>query len=466
MANQVEKQEAVNTENAASTKEMKRGTIIQAVKAIAVLVCICLVCGALLALCNDLLYVSDDVKTSRKMQKVYPGFSLAEEPAVDAAGATTPYGTVQKIYKSTDGAYVFQSTSNGVGFSGGNVTLLVAVSGGTEPAIAGWTILDNAGQSFIANIKPNYEKKWHIGSSITEVQPTVAPNTNAGKGSGATYTENAIANAINAACYYAINTLKLVSTPESEAKDAIVALLADKAAGYNFVSLTDTDYFAACKAGEKELSFYFEGTKDGATPLAVFVYGEDDNRQIVVVDDSLSHADRLTANVVASTDGATEDMVTAAKTNGHFEFTIKQIYAEFVYDGLAELDTEHATTAKGKVNKVYKSANGAIVIEATGNEGWDSGTVTINVVIADNTIKAWSIVSNDKQSFIDKVISNWDKIKDVFVNDSIYTEYNTVTPDAGQGHGTGATWSENAITNAIKTACSYASSTTQQGGAD
>ena len=57
MANQVENQQneaqaVVNNEATSSTKAMKRGTIIQAVKAIAVLVCICLVCGVLLALCN------------------------------------------------------------------------------------------------------------------------------------------------------------------------------------------------------------------------------------------------------------------------------------------------------------------------------------------------------------------------------------------------------------------------------
>lgn len=462
MAKEVENAVETNETTVSDIKTMKRGTIIQAVKAIAVLVCICLVCGALLALCNDLLYVSEDVKTSRKMQKVYPKFSLADDsPDVDAAGANTPYGSVENIYKSTDGAYVFQVKSNGVGFGDGNVTLLVAVSAGSEPTIAGWAILDNVGQSFIGNITSKNQETWHIGASITEVQPTVAPNTNSGKGSGATYTENAIANAINAACYYAINTLKLVSTPESEAKDAIVALLADKADGYNFVSLTDADYFAACKAGDNELSFYFEGTKDDATPLAAFVYGADENRQIVVVNDSLNHADRLTADVVAASDGATDAEVTAAKSNGHFEFTIKQIYADFVYDGLAQLDSEHTTTAQGKVDKVYKSANGAVVVQSTGNGGWENGTVTLNVVIFDGEIKAWTIVSNKSQSYLGDIIKKWDDVKKWYVGQSIDGSI-----ELGGNKVTGVTFSSTAINNAINTACSYVRNTTQQGGAD
>ncbi len=84
-----------------------------------------------------------------------------------------------------------------------------------------------------------------------------------GLGSGATHTENAIGYAINAAAYYCINVLKLVSTPESEAKDALVALLGTEYDGYGFVAVNDAEYLEACKVGDKELSFYFEGRNQG-----------------------------------------------------------------------------------------------------------------------------------------------------------------------------------------------------------
>ena len=63
---------------------------------------------------------------------------------------------------------------------------------------------------------------------------------------------------INAAAYYCINVLKLVSTPESEAKDALVALLGTEYDGYGFVAVNDAEYLEACKVGDKELSFYFQ----------------------------------------------------------------------------------------------------------------------------------------------------------------------------------------------------------------
>lgn len=473
MANQVEKQQieeqvVQSTENVASEKAMKRGTIIQAVKAIAVLVCICLVCGALLALCNDLFYVTDEVKFDRAMQKIYPQFSLASDsPELVQSGASTPYGTVLNVYKSSDGAFVIESQSNGVGFSGGNVTLYVAISSGAEPTIVGWAIKASDKQSFVGNISANHQKTWHIGQSITQVQPTVSPDKNEGKGSGATYTENAIANAINTACYYAINTLKLVSTPESEAKDAIAALLADKADGYSFVAVSDSAYLEANKVDDKALSFYFEGTKDGANTLAVYVYGEDDNRQIVVVDDSLTHTERLQSSaVIAKSEGIADNLVAKAQSRSYFEYQIQQSYASFEYAGMAEINGEFATQDKGSVSKVYMSTDGAVVIQATGNEGFEDGTVTINVIIADSQIKGWSIVSSKDQSFIGNILGSWNTVKEWFVNESIDTAFSTVTPDTDKGHGTGATYSENAITNAVNVACNYARNTLQQGGTE
>ena len=170
---------------------MKKGTVIQAVKAIAVLVIICLVCGILLALCNDLLYVSDDVKFDRAMQKIYPNFKKADDsPALDTANAKTPYGEVLDLVKSSDGAYILTAKSSNIGFSNGTVTVYVAVSGGENPTVAGWSIKENVGQSFIGNISEKHQKTWFIGQSITVVNPENPEGS--GLGSGATHTENAI----------------------------------------------------------------------------------------------------------------------------------------------------------------------------------------------------------------------------------------------------------------------------------
>ncbi len=55
---------------ASNEKAMKRGTVLQALKAIAVLVVICLVCGALLALCNDIFYISPEERARREEAKI------------------------------------------------------------------------------------------------------------------------------------------------------------------------------------------------------------------------------------------------------------------------------------------------------------------------------------------------------------------------------------------------------------
>ena len=97
----------------------EKGTALQAVKAVAVLVVICLVCCLLLALCNDLLYVTEEEKFNRAMRKIYPEFSLAEEVALDSKySSNATYGEVLSVFKSTDGAYILQTKGIG-GFSSG-----------------------------------------------------------------------------------------------------------------------------------------------------------------------------------------------------------------------------------------------------------------------------------------------------------------------------------------------------------
>lgn len=449
-----------NEKTASAEKAMKKGTVIQAVKAIAVLVIICLVCGILLALCNDLLYVSDDVKFDRAMQKIYPNFKKADDsPALDTANAKTPYGEVLDLVKSSDGAYILTAKSSTIGFSNGTVTVYVAVSGGENPTVAGWSIKENVGQSFIGNISEKHQKTWFIGQSITVVNPENPEGS--GLGSGATHTENAIGYAINAAAYYCINVLKLVSTPESEAKDALVALLGTEYDGYGFVAVNDSAYLEACKVGDKELSFYFEGTKADSDALAAYVYGEDNARQIVVVKDGTTHAERLEATaVVKKSEGIDEELVAKAQSRSYFEYQVQKSHAGFEFAGMGEVNAEFATAEKGIVNKVYLSTDGAIIVEATGQGGFMNGTVTINVIIADREIKGWSIVSNTEQSYIGNII-NSNATTTWYIGNSIDGAL-----ELGNNKVTDATWSSTAINNAINAACYYARNTLPQGGAE
>ena len=91
----------------------KSSSFVTSLKTISVLLIICIVCGALLALCNDLFYIDEETKFNRAMQKVYPEFerdtSVSETPVAefkDLAGV----GNVSKVYASKDGTYILETT--------------------------------------------------------------------------------------------------------------------------------------------------------------------------------------------------------------------------------------------------------------------------------------------------------------------------------------------------------------------
>lgn len=440
-------------------KEVKNPALVSAVKAVAVLVIICLICGLLLALCNDLLYVSDDEKLSRAMKKIYSAYQSDDEfnKNFKLENATNSYGTITEVKKSTDGAYVI-SAKGGGGYKG-TVTVYVVVgnaSSGKDVVIKAWTVKEHDGETFLGNITDTHKSTWYVNKSITAYNDADFALSN-NKVSGTTLSSTAINNAVKAACVYCIDVLKLVSTPESEARDAVVALLGSDYDGYTFTSVADADGFSEFTIGDGALltlGFYFEGTKDGADTLEAYVYGEGQDRQIVVVTSGLTHEERLAADVVAQSDNASEAVVSKVKGLSYFEYLVHKSHEGFEFAGMGEVDADF-TAANGTVNKIYTSTDGSIVIEATGTGGYQDGTVTINVVIADGVIKGWWIVSHEKQSFLPNIINSADA-KNWYVGTSIDDDI-----ELGNNKVTGTTMSSTAINNAINTACSYARSLTK-----
>ena len=427
---------------------------------IAVLVCICLVCGLLLALCNDLLYVSDELKLARAMGKIYSGYGEGDkewnEANANFAAVKNDFGTVTDIKKAADGAYVI-SAKGGGGYKGTVTVYVVVKQENGDAIIKAWTVKEHDGETFLGNITSKEQKAWYVGKSIADYNSEAFALSN-NKVSGTTLSSTAINNAVKSACVYCIDVLKLVSTPESEARDAVIELLGEDYADYSYTSLYDAEAFAEFEFGggaRLELSFYFEITKEGADSLEAYVYGGPD-RQIVVVKAGLTHAERAATDEVAKSENATDDVVNKVKNLSYFEALVHKSHDGFVFAGMAEVDSSF-TSANGTVNKVYTSTDGSVVIEATGNGGWDDGSVTINVVIANGTIKGWWIVTHEAQSYLDgHILEDWDNCKKWFVGESIDTVFTTATPGAGEGKGSGATFSENAIINAINTACAYA----------
>ena len=248
---------------------------------IAVLVVICLVCGLLLALCNDLLFIDDDTRLSRSMQKVYPDFKLKEEKAVDTK-VTASYGKINRVLLSTDGTYVIEALGTG-GYQGGSVTLYVVV--GSDALIKGWAVKENDKQSYIDRIPSNAGSTWYVGKDVSSELALEMT------GATVVLTSTAINNAINMAAYYCRTALGLGEDPEGDAMQATMELLGDEYGSYTLkkVNLGSTTIDGKTKATDalsddnNKLTYLFTGTGDNGTIFA-YVYGKDEIKIVVVKD--------------------------------------------------------------------------------------------------------------------------------------------------------------------------------------
>lgn len=430
---------------------------VTSVKIISVLLAICIVCGVLLALCNDLLYIDDETKFNRAIQKVYPKFerdtSVAETPiasAKDLAGA----GSVSKVYRSKDGTYVIEATGQG-GFNSGTVTMYVAV-GGTTPnvTIKGVAITGNAGQSWIGKVTQSELNSAYVNKNIQEVATfTFGADYKLG---GTTYTSNAILNCIKTAVNYCVTGLKLVSTPESEARDAVIAQMGDN---YDYVTVTDENYQSALG-----YDFYFTATQDGGQ-YDVYVFGNaDDGHQIVAIKSNMLHNDRLNSDdaIKIKTDGISDETLAKVRGLSHIESQVRQLgVKDFTCDVVDDLRDDVYTSEDGttRITKVYRSNSGAMAIMANCDPGTYKGyspkTLTLMVVLsADATTKEpdkivnWKVVSSGGHTYYN---SSFDKFyKNVSINDTIeYKKGSSVTGETAAG-------TSDALYNIISLCASYA----------
>ena len=370
----------------------KSSSFVTSLKTISVLLIICIVCGALLALCNDLFYIDEETKFNRAMQKVYPEFerdtSVSETPVAefkDLAGV----GNVSKVYASKDGTYILESTGVG-GFSSGTVTMYVAI-GGKNPdvQIKSLVVTGNVGQSWMAKVGQKELDKAYVGKNIKDIA-SVQFGADYKLG-GTTYTSTAILNAVKAAVNYCVTALKLVSTPESEARDAAVALLA----GYTLTTVADEAYTTELGA-----SFYFTGAKDGADNLDVYVFGDSaSGHQIVALKAGLKHADRiLDTAVVAKSEGIDNALVQKVQGLSQLEAQIRKSAPNFTYDADGELgeNAKNDQFPTAEILNVYKSNDGAmaIVVQAPGyRESTSDPQLTVMVIIAEGKIAGWELIS-------------------------------------------------------------------------
>lgn len=136
-----------------------------AFKSLVVLIAIVLVAGALLAIFNDLLYISDEERLNRTLSKIYGKTVSAQEVELTEEEKTYSYGTVDNVYYiEDDGNYLFKTTGVG-GYPGnGTITLwtVVTCTGTREQNNLVLTGIEkvvydsNVGQTLISNLNDSF----------------------------------------------------------------------------------------------------------------------------------------------------------------------------------------------------------------------------------------------------------------------------------------------------------------------
>lgn len=182
-----------------------------AFKSLAVLIAIVLVAGALLAICNDLLYISDEERLARSLSKIYGKEVTAEEVELTDEERSYTYGTVDAVYYiHDDGNYLFQTTGEG-GYSNGTVTVwtIVTCTGTREEGNLALTGIEkvvydsNEGQSYIGTLTDRFYAVFADQDALVAeggyFTTTAGSDDIYNIATGASGSSNAACNAVNTA---------------------------------------------------------------------------------------------------------------------------------------------------------------------------------------------------------------------------------------------------------------------------
>ena len=169
-------------------------------RCILVLLCIALISGGLLAVCNDLLAVSDEERVQRTIQSIY-GKSVGYTTVYDEVATPDVHydyevegavvGTINNIYKLDDGNFLVKATGM-QGYKQGTVSVWAVVyfKAGAFEGLGSVSIAAYTKQTLMSKWNKNVLDGYQGGESFED---TV---------SGATYSSKAINNALNTILHY------------------------------------------------------------------------------------------------------------------------------------------------------------------------------------------------------------------------------------------------------------------------
>ena len=176
-------------------------------KCIAVLLALSIILGGALAILNDVLFVSEEERTSRAIKKIYGKEMSSIDTILDEEdGFTCEYGAIDKIYQVGEDT-LFRATGNN-GYKNGTVTLWVKIVNDNGNKVIDKVILDGYDkQTLMSKFTKSYYEGFYtdVTNAITNGL-FFSPKTDDGDlknpMSGATKSANAICNAVNCVIYY------------------------------------------------------------------------------------------------------------------------------------------------------------------------------------------------------------------------------------------------------------------------
>ena len=186
------------------TQAKSKKSLNPSVLAVLVLVVIALVSGGLLAILNDLLYVSEEERTNRSLNKVYASESFTELEIDADYASNADYGEIVYLYEAADGTIII-SAKGQKGWKGQS-EIVMAVNNGT---IVNMIVSTYGGDDKTTSIDADYLKQY-TGMQVTaDLKFTVSGEAGAvdvSSGASATHTMGSICSAANMAVYYLVNS--------------------------------------------------------------------------------------------------------------------------------------------------------------------------------------------------------------------------------------------------------------------
>ena len=185
-----------------------------AFKCILVLTCIALIAGGVLAILNDVLYVSDEERTQQAIKKIYGQAVEYQEVTVSEEKAVNEYGTIDKVYKLSDGNYLFKSTGT-EGYKGGTVTLWIVsdFEGDTFKGLDKVKVAGNEKQTLMSSFKSSFTDFYTNNDDLLlegyYFDKVASEGNIQNVTSGATRSSNAFNRAVNCTLYFIRNDMEV-----------------------------------------------------------------------------------------------------------------------------------------------------------------------------------------------------------------------------------------------------------------